>query len=287
MLILGDTFEELIGDRYLDNPFFSATRTHQAAKNSLLCIGLDPYFERLPAIVKQDEHPIFKFNKEIIEATRDIACCYKPQIAHYSAVGAEKDLELTITFITSRDIPVLLDAKRGDVGSSAEMYAKELFERYGADAITVNPYLGLDSMEPYLSYSDKGVFILCRTSNPGSAELQNLRLEGDKLLYEHIAESAATTWNYNGNVGLVVGATKPAELKRIREIVGDTTLLLPGVGSQGADVGIMMDAGAGGGMLVSSSRAIIFASPDADFGEAARNVAIATRDEINQYRIAA
>ena len=271
----------------MDNLFFSAARTHQAAKNSLLCIGLDPDFERLPAIVKQDKNPIFRFNKEIIKATKDIACCYKPQIAHYSAIGAEKDLELTINFIKSLDIPVLLDAKRGDVGSTADMYAKELFERYGADAITVNPYLGLDSMKPYLSYSDKGIFILCRTSNPGSAELQNLRLDGDKLLYEHVAESAATTWNYNQNVALVVGATKTAELKRIREIVGDTTLLLPGVGSQGADVGEMMAAAAGGGMLVSSSRAIIFASAEADFADAARKVAIATRDEINKYRIAA
>jgi len=271
----------------LDNPFFSATRTHQTAKNSLLCIGLDPDFERLPAIVKQDENPIFKFNKDIIEATQDLACCYKPQIAHYSAIGAERDLELTIDLLKSLDIPVLLDAKRGDVGSTATMYAKELFERYGADAITVNPYLGLDSMEPYLSYADKGVFILCRTSNPGSSELQNLRLEDGKLLYEHIAESAAATWNFNSNVGLVAGATKPAELKRIREIVGDSTLLLPGVGSQGADVAAMMDAGAGGGMLVSSSRAIIFASANADFADAARNAAITTRDEINQYRIAA
>ncbi len=266
------------------NPFFSAIRTHQLAKNSLLCIGLDPHFGRLPAVVKGDENPIFRFNKEIIEATKDIACCYKPQIAHYSAVGAERELELTINFIKSLGIPVLLDAKRGDVGSTADMYAKELFERYGADAITVNPYLGLDSMEPYLSRSDKAVFILCRTSNPGSAEIQNTKVNAEEQVYERVAKLASGSWNYNSNIGLVVGATNPLELRRVREIVGEMCLLLPGIGAQGANIGETMEAGSNGEMLISSSRAIIFADSGNDFGDAARQMAIKTRDEINLCR---
>jgi orotidine-5'-phosphate decarboxylase len=184
---------------------------------------------------------------------------------------------MTIEFIKTLGIPVLLDAKRGDVGGTATMYAKELFERYGADAVTINPYLGLDSMTPYLDHADKGVFILCRTSNPGGGELQNLMLDNGTRLFEHVAQEACTTWNYNGNVGLVVGATRPNDLQRIREIVG----------SQGAEVSQMMSAGAGGGMLVSSSRSIIFASEGKDFANAAREAALATRDEINQYRKAA
>ena len=194
---------------------------------------------------------------------------------------------MTIDFIKELNIPVLLDAKRGDVGATAKMYAKELFERYGADAATINPYLGMDSMQPFLDYRDKGIFILCRTSNPGSSELQNLMLDAGSLLFEEIVSLASSRWNYNQNVGLVVGATMASELKRIRELTGDTMLLLPGVGSQGADVSAVMAAGAGGGMLISSSRSIIFASEGNDFAEAARYAAIAARDEINQYRIAA
>jgi len=223
----------------------------------LLCIGLDPDIKRIPDKIRSEQHPIFTFNKAIIEATQDLTCCYKPQIAHYAAAGAESELEMTIEFIN------------------------------GADAVTINPYLGLDSMTPYLDHADKGVFILCRTSNPGGGELQNLTLENGSRLFEHVAQEACTTWNYNGNVGLVVGATRPNELQRIREIVGKTTLLLPGVGSQGADVSQMMSAGAGGGMLVSASRSIIFASEGQDFANAAREAALATRDEINQYRQAA
>jgi orotidine-5'-phosphate decarboxylase len=163
------------------------------------------------------------------------------------------------------------------------MYARELFERYGADAITVNPYLGFDSMEPYLAYEDRGVFILCRTSNPGGSDLQNLRLESGKTLFEHVAQLASHKWNDNGNVGLVVGATRPEELRKIREICGEMTFLLPGVGAQGADVKEMVGAGQGGGMLVSSSRAVLYASAGEDFADAAREVALATRDEVNRY----
>ena len=180
-------------------------------------------------------------------------------------------------------MPVLLDAKRGDVGSTAEMYAREVFERYSADATTVNPYLGKDSMDPYLDYIDRGVFILCRTSNPGGSDLQNLVLEGGQTLYEHVARQARDHWNANNNVGLVVGATRPEELLQVRKICGDMTFLLPGVGAQGADVKQMVEAGEGGGMLVSSSRAILYAWEGENFAEKARIVAQETRDEVNRH----
>ncbi len=267
--------------------FFSVLHDHQHKKNSLLCIGLDPDPTRLPATTRADAHPFFAFNRAIIDATRDVACCFKPQIAHYAAQGREDDLQMTIDYLKQGSIPVVLDAKRGDVGATAEMYARELFDRYGADAVTINPYLGLDAMEPFLEHADRGIFILCRTSNPGSAELQNLELNSGLKLYEHVARLAASTWNHNGNVGLVVGATKPTELRRVRELTGQTTLLLPGVGSQGADVAAAMAAGAGGSLVISSSRSIIFAEGRGDFTDAARASAIATRDEINQCRDAA
>ena len=186
-------------------------------------------------------------------------------------------------YIRRLGVPILLDAKRGDVAPTAAMYARELFERYGADAITINPYLGLDSMEPFLDHADKGVFILCRTSNPGSSDLQNMVFSNGLRLYEHIAKLAVDQWNYNGNVGLVVGATWPEELKKIRQLTGDTTFLIPGVGSQGASIEAMMRAGSGGGMLVNASRSIIFAGKE-DFAAAARQAAMTTRDELNQYR---
>jgi orotidine-5'-phosphate decarboxylase len=212
-----------------------------------------------------------------------VASCYKPQIAHFAAASAEDELISTIEYIQTKGIPVVLDAKRGDIGSTAEMYARELFERYGADAVTVNPYLGMDSLEPYLDYADRGVFILCRTSNPGGADLQHLVLENGDTLYQHVAKQATERWNYNGNVGLVVGATRPEELRDIRSICGEMTFLLPGVGTQGADVKEMVGAGQGGGMLVSSSRAILYADKGDDFAEHARNEAISTRDQVNKY----
>lgn len=239
--------------------------------------------QRIPDVCKQSDTPIYDFNKAIVDATADVASCFKPQIAHFAAESAEEELLETIKYIQSLDIPVILDAKRGDVGSTAEMYARELFERYKADAVTVNPYLGLDSLTPYLDYADKGVFILCRTSNPGGADLQHLNLDNGDTLFEHVARQASSHWNDNNNVGLVVGATRPEELRSIRNICGDMTFLLPGVGAQGADIGEMMGAGQGGGMLISSSRAILFAGSAEDFAEQARNVAIATRNEINQF----
>ena len=262
--------------------FFDRIKARQRAINSRLCIGLDPDINRFPAALQGSANPIYDFNKAIIDATADIASCFKPQIAHFAAAAAEDELCETIRYAQAAGVPVLLDGKRGDVGSTAEMYARELFERYGADAVTVNPYLGLDAMQPYLDYADRGVFILCRTSNPGGADLQHLTLESGDTLYEHVARQAARHWNSNSNVGLVVGATRPEELRRVREICGDMTFLLPGVGAQGADIGEMMSAGQGGGMLISSSRAILYAGNGEDFAAKARQVAIDTRDEINR-----
>ena len=238
---------------------------------------------RIPEVCLKDPQPILAFNKAIIDATRDLASCYKPQIAHFAAAGAESELLQTIEYLKELEIPVLLDAKRGDVGSTAEMYARELFERYGADAATVNPYLGKDSIDPYLAWEDRGIFVLCRTSNPGGSDLQNLELASGRTLFEEVAHRAEHDWNQAGNVGLVVGATRPEELRRVREICPSMTFLLPGVGAQGADISEMMGAGQGGGLLISSSRAILYAGSDDQFQDAARAVALATRDEINRY----
>lgn len=267
--------------------FFDRLALTQEAQKSLLCVGLDPDVSRFPAAIQRSREPIFTFNKAIVDATADVVCCYKPQIAHYAGAGAEEQLEKTIEYIRSRRMPVLLDAKRGDIGSTAEWYARELFERYGADATTVSPYLGFDAMEPYIEYREKGIFILCRTSNPGGADIQDLVLADGKRLFEHVAEQAATRWNKYRNVGLVVGATGPQELARIRELVGTMTLLLPGIGAQGADVEQTVTAGAGGGMLVNASRAVLYASSGKDFDRQARAVALSLRDEINACRAAA
>ena len=263
--------------------FFERIEQRQKELQTRLCVGLDPDPGRIPEACRQSDRPIFEFNKAIIDATHDLASCFKPQVAHYASEAAEDQLQETIDYIQSRGVPVLLDAKRGDVGNTAEMYARELFERYGADAVTVNPYLGKDSLQPYLDYADRGVFVLCRTSNPGGSDLQNLVLDSGQTLYERVAQTARDEWNGNNNVGLVVGATRPEELRRIRNICGDMTFLLPGVGAQGADIREMMGAGQGGGMLISSSRAILYAGPGEDFAEQARRVARETLDEIRRY----
>ena len=267
--------------------FFEQVAASQAAHNSLLCVGLDPDVSRFPESVRRGRNPVLTFNKAIIDATLDLVCCYKPQIAHYAGIGAEEELQQTIEYIQARGLPVLLDAKRGDVGSTAEWYARELFERYGADAATVNPYLGYDAMEPYIEYRDKGIFIVCRTSNPGGADIQNLELANGMQVFEHVAEQAANRWNRYGNVGLVVGATRPQELKRIRELTGSMTLLLPGIGAQGGEVEATVAAGSGGGMIISASRSVLYASTGADFDNRARQSAQSIRDEINAFRAAA
>ena len=268
---------------------FSEALAHAWDRNdSLLCIGLDPEIERFPAEVRAQASPIFQFNKAVIDATADLVCAYKPQFAHYAAYEAEDQLQRTIEYIhrTYPDVPVILDAKRGDVGATAERYAIEAFERYEADAVTVNPYLGGDSLEPFLRYANKGVVVLCRTSNPGAGELQDLRI-GDRPLYQVVAELAARRWNSRGNCLLVVGATYPRELAEVREIVGDMALLVPGVGAQGGDVGRAVQSGQtknGTGLMVSSSRGILYASSGPGFAAAARAAAAALRAQINASR---
>jgi orotidine-5'-phosphate decarboxylase len=256
--------------------------------NSLVCVGLDPEIERLPRDIAMQPSPIFQFNKAIIDATADLVCAYKPQFAHYAAYEAEDQLERTIEYIhrSYPGIPVILDSKRGDVGNTALRYAIEAFERYGADAVTVNPYLGGDSLEPFLQYEDKGVIILCRTSNPGGRDLQDLDVGGRKL-YQVVADMAARRWNSRGNCSLVVGATQPRELAEVREIVGKMPFLVPGVGAQGGDVAAAVTNGQtadGTGLIISSSRAILYAGSDDTFSTAARAATEALRDQINASR---
>ena len=268
--------------------FIKAIESSWQEKDSLLCVGLDPDISRIPSHLRNLETPLFEFNKAIVEATADLVCAFKPQIAYYSASHAEGDLELTIGYIHKNypKIPVILDAKRGDIGSTAKMYAQEAFDRYKADAVTINPYMGTDTLQPFLEREDKGVIILCRTSNPGAKDIQDLESNGKKL-YQIIAEKAAREWNHNGNVLLVVGATYPKELKEIRSIVGNIPLLVPGIGAQGGDVERTVTNGKNGkgtGMIINSSRSIIYASKGDDFAEAARIAAARLRDEINRYR---
>ena len=259
------------------------------ASNSLVCVGLDPEPGRFPDAFRDVPGGIFQFNKAIVDATRDLVCAYKPQFAHYAAHSAENQLARTIDYIKSTcpNAIVILDSKRGDIGSTAEQYANEAFTRYGADAVTVNPYLGGDSVEPVLKHADKGVIILCRTSNPGAKDFQDLFVGAEKKLYQHVAETVAREWTAAGNCMLVVGATYPAELADIRKRVGDLPFLVPGVGAQGGDVAKVMAAGktaAGTGLVISSSRAILYASSGADFAQAARKAASDLRDSINAHR---
>jgi orotidine-5'-phosphate decarboxylase len=259
-----------------------------ARNNSLVCVGLDPEVEKIPAHLRDLPEPIFEFNRGIVDATAEYACCYKPQFAHYAALGAEDQLLATIRYIHEKHpgLPVILDSKRGDIGSTAAKYAQESFERYGADAATVNPYLGFDSIEPYLKWADRGVIILCRTSNPGARDFQDLEA-GGKRLYRHVAERVARDWNAGGQCMLVIGATYPQELAEIRAIVGDLPFLVPGVGAQGGDVAAAVRAGRtadGLGMVINSSRGIIYAGGGEGFADAARAAARALRDEINCYR---
>jgi orotidine-5'-phosphate decarboxylase len=259
------------------------------ATNSLVCVGLDPEPKKFPDRFRDAPGGIFEFNKAIVDATRDLVCAYKPQFAHYAAQAAENQLEHTIDYIkaTAPNAIVILDSKRGDIGSTAEQYAHEAFERYGADAVTVNPYLGRDSVEPFLKHADKGVIILCRTSNPGARDFQDLSVGLDRKLFQHVAETVAKDWNANGNCMLVVGATYPEELADIRARVGDLPFLVPGVGAQGGDVAKAMQAGktaAGTGLVISSSRAILYASSGDDFAEAARKATQDLQASINAHR---
>jgi orotidine-5'-phosphate decarboxylase len=268
--------------------FIESLHAAWAKNNSLLCVGLDPDPAKFPAHLQGRNDAIFEFCKGIVDATADVVCCFKPQIAYFAARRAEDQLEALIAHIHEKHpgIPVILDAKRGDIGSTAEQYAIEAFERFQADAITANPYMGRDSAEPYLAYKDKGVILLCRTSNPGGSDLQFLDVGGMKL-YERVARLVASEWNTSGQCALVVGATFPAEVARVRELTGDMPLLVPGIGAQGGDIEATVNAGRtknGTGLMINSSRAILYAGKNEDYAVAARKAALETRDAINRFR---
>jgi orotidine-5'-phosphate decarboxylase len=270
--------------------FIDMLRTAERQNGSMLCVGLDPEPARFPAGLKGDAGRIYDFCAAIVDATADTVIAFKPQIAYFAAHRAEDQLEKLMAHIrrTAPQVPVILDAKRGDIGSTAEQYAKEAFERYGADAVTLSPFMGFDSVQPYLKYQGKGAFLLCRTSNPGGDDLQVQRLAsvpGQPLLYEHIAKLVQGPWNLNGQLGLVVGATYPAEIERVRAVAPTVPLLIPGVGAQGGDAAATVKAGWRGAqgqtsapIVVNSSRAVLYASAQQDFAVAARREAIRTRD---------
>jgi orotidine-5'-phosphate decarboxylase len=264
---------------------------------SLLCVGLDPEPARFPAGWKGDPARIFDFCAAIVDATHDLVLAFKPQIAYFAAHRAEEQLERLVAHIrrVAPAVPVILDAKRGDIGSTAEQYACEAFQRYGADAVTLSPFMGFDSIEPYLRHRERGVFLLCRTSNPGGDDLQSQALEGGERLFERVARLAAGTWSAGaapGQIGLVVGATYPQELERVRAIAPGVPLLIPGVGAQGGDEAAVVRAAwradASGRttapIVVNSSRAILYAGTDMGFAAAARAAARATRDRLQQAR---
>ena len=271
----------------------SAAERHNA---SMLCVGLDPEPTKFPGRYKGDANKIYDFCAAIVDATADLAIAFKPQIAYFAAHRAEGQLERLMAHMrrVAPQVPIILDAKRGDIGSTAEQYAIEAFERYCADAVTLSPFMGWDSVAPYLKYHDKGAFLLCRTSNPGGDDLQNQRLasiDGQPLLYEHVAQLAQGPWNLNGQLGLVVGATYPKEIERVRELAPTLPLLIPGVGAQGGDAVATVKAGlrvadgaTTGPIIVNSSRAILYASNGDDFAQAARNVAVQTRQTLQDAR---
>jgi len=268
--------------------FVAAIESAAQRNQSLLCVGLDPEPTRMPESLRGKVDAVFEFCRAIVDATADLVCCFKPQIAHFAAQRAEDALERLIAHIHDAHpgVPVILDAKRGDIGSTAQHYAAEAFDRYRADAVTANPYLGRDALQPFLDRTEKGVILLCRTSNPGARDLQDLDV-GGRPLYQHVAQLVARDWNGNGNCALVVGATYPAELAAVRALVGDMPILVPGVGAQGGDVAAVVRNGInsnGTGLIISSSRAILYASGGADFAEGARRAAQQLRDEINRFR---
>ncbi len=263
----------------------------QQRSESLLCVGLDPEPDRFPEPWRGDAARIFDFCARIVDATKDLVCAYKPQIAYFAAHRAEDQLEQLMAYMrrVAPEVPVILDAKRGDIGSTAAQYAREAFVRYQADAVTLSPYMGFDSIEPYLAYDGRGLILLCRTSNPGGGDLQNQVLASGDRLYEHIARLAAGAWNRSGRLGLVVGATYPAELARVRELAPTVPLLIPGIGAQGGDAHATVAAAwrTDGPILVSSSRAVLYAGGGAGFAEAARAAARAARDMLAAARRAA
>jgi orotidine-5'-phosphate decarboxylase len=271
--------------------FLEQLQTAQLQNQSMLCVGLDPEPSRFPGSYKGNANKIYDFCAAIVDATADCAIAFKPQIAYFAAHRAEGQLERLMEHMrrAAPNVPIILDAKRGDIGSTAEQYAIEAFERYGADAVTLSPFMGFDSVQPYLKYHDKGAFLLCRTSNKGGDDLQNQRfasIEGQPLLYEHVAKLAQGPWNLNGQLGLVVGATYPNEIERVRSIAPTLPLLIPGVGAQGGDATATVRAGwrADAPIIVNSSRAILYASSGDDFAQAARAEALKTRDLLQRAK---
>ena len=270
------------------NTFNQQLQSAWASQGSMLCVGFDPDPKRLPPVLQGKTEAIFEFCRDIADATADLVCAFKPQFAYFASQRAEAQLEKLISHLKDKypHIPVILDSKRGDIGSTADHYALEAFERYGADAITVNPYMGFDTIEPYLKYPGKGVIVLCRTSNPGGSDLQFLNVSPNgQPLYLHVAKLAASQWNSSGQISLVVGATFPDEIAKVRAIVGEMPLLIPGIGAQGGDIQATVKAGSipnkpGTGMIINSSRAILYASSGNDFAQAARQVAQSTRDAL-------
>ena len=265
----------------------------EASNDSVLCVGLDPDPAKFPGSWKDDAGRIFDFCATIVDATKDLVIAFKPQIAYFAANRAEEQLERLIAYIhrVAPGLPVILDAKRGDVGSTAQQYAREAFERYQADAVTLSPFMGLDSIEPFLRYTGKGAILLCRTSNAGGADLQGQRLGTHDTVYEHIAKLAQTSWNQGGQLALVVGATFPGEIARVRELAPTLPLLVPGIGAQGGDEAQTVRAGwrwesgrTVAPIIVSSSRAILYASRGEEFAQAARAQALATRATLNSAR---
>ena len=271
--------------------FIDMLRAAGEKNQSMLCVGLDPEPARFPGNLRGDASKIYDFCAAIVDSVADVVAAFKPQIAYFAAHRAEQQLERLIAHMrsTAPHVPIILDAKRGDIGSTAEQYAIEAFERYGADAVTLSPFMGFDSVAPYLKHSGKGAFLLCRTSNPGGDDLQNQRLAsvaGEPLLYEHVARLAQGPWNLNGQLGLVVGATYPLEIERVRRVAPTLPLLIPGVGAQGGDAVATVRAGwrIDAPIIVNSSRAILYASDGADFAIAARNQAVVTRDLLNSAK---
>ena len=267
--------------------FHERLRQVWRTKNSLVCVGIDPELAKMPVHLQDKENPYLAFAIGIVDATAPYACAFKPQAAHFAAVGAEDQLARLIEYIQCHypEIPVILDAKRGDVGNTAAFYAKEVFERYGADAVTVNPYMGYESISPYLEYSDRGVIVLCRTSNPSSDWIQSVLLN-DEPLYLSVARKVGE-WDKNNQCMLVTGATFPEELGRVRRVIGNMPLLVPGVGAQGGDIKSVLKMGLdveGHGLCVSSSRSIIYAGTGLDYATQAAFAAKDLRDQINEAR---
>ena len=258
--------------------------------NSLACVGLDSDINKIPKHLLKYPDSIFRFNKEIIDATHDLVCAYKPNIAFYEAEGAKGliSLKKTNEYLVKKypEIPIIIDAKRGDIDSTNLGYITNIFNELKADAVTLHPYLGYLSLKPFLNLKDKFFFILCRTSNPGAQEFQDLKVKG-QYLYQYVAKQVVTKWNINNNCGLVVGATYPKEIKIIRKIAKNMWFLVPGIGFQGGDVEKTVKAGKdshGTGMVINSSRGIIYASDNKDFAQRARKETLKLLNLINKYR---